>query len=148
MSAERAAPPAGAAPTTNPAAGTAGGTPKGGRPKGPRPKHVPQRTCVACREHDAKRGLHRIVRTPEGSVEPDPSGKRNGRGAYLCGRTACWDKALAANLLGRSLKTELTSEATAALRAFAESLNLPDAEPATHDADPAPTGTAGGPRKD
>jgi hypothetical protein len=107
---------------------------------------VPQRTCVACREHDAKRGLHRIVRTPEGRVELDPSGKRNGRGAYLCGRKRCWDKALAANLLGRSLKTELTPEAVAALRAFAET--LPEADPAEPDAAPAPKGAGNGPRKD
>jgi predicted RNA-binding protein YlxR (DUF448 family) len=54
--------------------------------KGLRPKHVPRRTCVACRETDAKRQLIRLVRTPEGTVEVDPTGKRNGRGAYLCAR--------------------------------------------------------------
>src|SRR6478735_7944116 len=64
------------------------------RHKEPRSKHVPQRMCIACREHDVKRGLYRIVRTPEGAVEPDPTGRRNGRGAYLCGRAACWERAL------------------------------------------------------
>ncbi|HSH77327.1 MAG TPA: DUF448 domain-containing protein, partial [Herpetosiphonaceae bacterium] len=43
--------------------------PKEGRRKGPRPRHVPQRTCIACRETEAKRGLIRLVRTPEGTVE-------------------------------------------------------------------------------
>ncbi len=65
-----------------------------GKRQGPRPKHVPQRMCVACREHDAKRGLIRIVRTPEGPVGLDPTGKRNGRGAYLCHNPACWERAL------------------------------------------------------
>jgi uncharacterized protein len=146
VSAERAAPTAGAATTTTPAASKAGGKPHGARAKGPRPKHVPQRTCVACRGHDAKRGLHRIVRTPEGPVELDPTGKRNGRGAYLCGRPGCWDKALATNLLGRSLRTDLSPHAVAALRAFAAT--LPDPAPAAADADPAPRGAAAGPRKD
>ncbi|MBC8078429.1 MAG: YlxR family protein, partial [Chloroflexales bacterium] len=49
-----------------------------------RPRHVPQRTCVACRRTDAKRGLLRLVREADGRVALDPSGKRNGRGAYLC----------------------------------------------------------------
>jgi hypothetical protein len=41
-----------------------------------RPKHIPQRTCIACRTHDAKRGLLRLVRTPEGIVEIDETGKK------------------------------------------------------------------------
>lgn len=105
---------------------TAGRKPAGGAPsgagKGPRPKHVPQRMCIACRSHDAKRGLHRIVRTPEGPVDLDPGGKRNGRGAYLCGSAACWDKALTTGLLARALKTDIQPHTAAALRQFAASL--------------------------
>jgi len=105
---------------------TAGRKPAGGKPagagKGPRPKHVPQRMCIACRSHDAKRGLHRIVRTPEGPVELDPTGKRNGRGAYLCSNQACWDKALSSGLLARALKTEIQQHTVVALRYFAQSL--------------------------
>ena len=52
------------------------------------------RMCVACREHDAKRALVRIVRTTEGTVEIDPTGRRNGRGAYLCHQPACWERAI------------------------------------------------------
>ena len=59
------------------------------RPK----KHVPQRTCIACREVNDKRSLIRIVKTPEG-VRIDPSGKLAGRGAYLHESRDCWDKAL------------------------------------------------------
>jgi predicted RNA-binding protein YlxR (DUF448 family) len=80
--------------------------------------------CVACREHDAKRGLYRIVRTPEGTVEPDPTGRRNGRGAYLCGRAACWEKALATGMLARALNVTIDTETMDALRRHAATLPL------------------------
>jgi predicted RNA-binding protein YlxR (DUF448 family) len=92
--------------------------------KGPRPKHVPQRMCIACRGHDAKRGLYRIVRSPEGAVEPDPTGRRNGRGAYLCGQRACWEKALASGLLARALNVEIDTETLDRLRRYAATLPL------------------------
>ena len=104
--------------------------------KGPRPKHVPQRMCIACRGHDAKRGLHRIVRTPEGPVELDPTGRRNGRGAYLCGNPACWERALGTGLLGRALKTELQPHTVAALRHFAQSIPTPAAADGEEDQRP------------
>ncbi|MGI8405156.1 MAG: RNase P modulator RnpM [Thermomicrobiales bacterium] len=91
--------------------------------RGPRPRHVPQRTCIACREHDAKRSLTRIVRTPEGDVQIDPTGKRNGRGAYLCDRPTCWERALTTPLLARALNTELSNEILFALREFAAGLS-------------------------
>jgi uncharacterized protein len=97
-------------------------TPK--RKKGPRPKHVPQRMCIACREHDTKRGLYRIVRTPEGTVEPDPSGRQNGRGAYLCSKAACWEKALSSGMLNRALNVEIDAESLDALRRYAATLPL------------------------
>ena len=71
-----------------------------------RPKHVPQRTCIACRSTEAKRGLVRVVRTPEGRVELDPTGKKNGRGAYVHEQAACWDEALKQGRLGRALKVD------------------------------------------
>jgi predicted RNA-binding protein YlxR (DUF448 family) len=82
-----------------------------------RRKHVPLRTCVACRRTLAKRELVRIVRTPEGSIEIDLKGKRAGRGAYLCHQQACWEAALGQGLLGRALKTRIAGEQVAALRA-------------------------------
>ncbi len=100
------------------------------RKKGPRPKHVPQRMCIACRSHDAKRGLHRIVRTPEGQVEPDPTGRRNGRGAYLCGQAACWEKALASGMLARALNVDIDIETMHALRRHAATLPLDSSEAA------------------
>ncbi len=75
-------------------------------PAGQRPKHVPQRTCVACRRTDTKRGLVRLVRTAEGRVEIDPTGKRNGRGAYLCHNPACWEAALKRRSLERALRID------------------------------------------
>jgi predicted RNA-binding protein YlxR (DUF448 family) len=96
----------------------------GGRKKGPRPKHVPQRMCIICREHDAKRGLHRIVRSPEGIVSPDPTGRRNGRGAYLCHKSACWEKALSSGALARALNIEIDAETMDALRQHAATLPL------------------------
>ncbi|NNJ08803.1 YlxR family protein [Chloroflexales bacterium ZM16-3] len=69
-----------------------------------RVKHVPQRTCVACRRTDAKRGLIRLVRTPEGLAEVDLTGKRNGRGAYLCHTVSCWEVAIKRHALERALR--------------------------------------------
>jgi predicted RNA-binding protein YlxR (DUF448 family) len=57
-------------------------------------KHIPQRTCVGCREVEAKRAMMRIVRTPDGHVLADPTGKRAGRGAYLHKECECWEAAL------------------------------------------------------
>ena len=74
-----------------------------------RPKHIPQRTCGACRQKSDKRQFTRIVRTENGVVL-DPTGKRNGRGAYLCDQPACWEKAVRKGLLNTALNTHLTAE--------------------------------------
>lgn len=87
-----------------------------------RRRHVPQRTCVACRRVDNKRELIRIVRSKEHGVQVDPTGKASGRGAYLCPVRDCWDKALKGSLLARALKTPITEEEMAALREFAATL--------------------------
>lgn len=101
-------------------------TPASGRARaggaGHRPKHVPQRMCVACREREAKRALIRVVRTPEGSVEIDPSGKRNGRGAYLCDRLGCWERALKSDALARALNTTMMPETLERFRHYAAGL--------------------------
>jgi predicted RNA-binding protein YlxR (DUF448 family) len=84
--------------------------------------------CVACREHDAKRGLIRVVRTPEGAVVLDPTGKRNGRGAYLCHRPDCWERALRTGALTRALNAPIDDETAALLRGHAATLRpVPDA---------------------
>lgn len=95
-------------------------TSKSGRRKRGRPKHVPMRTCVACREKDAKREFVRIVRTPDRGVDIDPTGKRNGRGAYLCHKRGCWEKAASGSILERALKVELDQETREHLRVYAD----------------------------
>jgi predicted RNA-binding protein YlxR (DUF448 family) len=68
-----------------------------------------QRTCVICRTTDAKGELLRIVRHPEGGVDFDPTGRANGRGAYVCS-LACFDKAAKAKRLDGALRTTLTED--------------------------------------
>lgn len=89
---------------------------------GARTRPVPQRTCIACRSTEAKRGLVRVVRTPQGRVELDPTGKKNGRGAYIHEQRACWDEALRKDRLGRALKAAVPAADLAELRIHAESL--------------------------
>lgn len=90
--------------------------------KGLKPRHIPQRTCIVTRQTGDKRGLIRIVRTPEGRVEVDATGKKNGRGAYLTADRAIWERALKGNILGRALKVDINSEDMATLQAYAETL--------------------------
>ncbi|MFC2013383.1 RNase P modulator RnpM [Chloroflexota bacterium] len=73
-------------------------------------KHIPQRTCIACRRVMAKRELIRLVRISDGSVDVDISGKRVGRGAYLCQAQECWETGLKGNRLEHVLRTSLTRE--------------------------------------
>ncbi|MEX2247709.1 MAG: YlxR family protein [Dehalococcoidia bacterium] len=89
---------------------------------GPRPRHVPTRTCVACRTSEAKRGLVRVVRTPEGRVEVDSTGKKNGRGAYVHESRSCWDEALKKDRLGRALKVAVPPGDLEQLRTHAATL--------------------------
>lgn len=91
---------------------------------GPRPKTPPQRTCAGCGTVRAKREMLRVVRTSEGGVVADPTGKAAGRGTYLCAQEACWKLGLAKGRLERHLKTKLSSDDADALRAYAESLGF------------------------
>jgi len=86
-----------------------------------RPKRTPIRTCVACRTADGKRGLLRVVRLPDGAgVVVDPTGKRSGRGAYVCATKECVTTALKRKALERSLKVVITDAVGAALLAATE----------------------------
>ncbi|GIK38506.1 MAG: hypothetical protein BroJett011_23390 [Chloroflexota bacterium] len=82
-----------------------------------RPKHKPQRTCIACRETKDKRELIRVVRTPAGKLIVDPTGKANGRGAYLCRQASCWEKGLSKQRLAQALKVTLSAEEVTELQA-------------------------------
>lgn len=115
-------------PTPGTVAGTAKTPPPRKKAKrGPRPKHVPQRTCIACRTSAPKRSFVRVVRTPAGEVVVDPTGKKSGRGASICGTRACWEKALAGTLLDRALRIQVRAEDRAALRAYLATLPEEDA---------------------
>jgi uncharacterized protein len=73
-------------------------------------KNVPQRTCIACRKGAVKRELVRLVNVPGTGVEVDATGKKSGRGAYLCPDRACWDIALKSGRLTQALRTEINPE--------------------------------------
>ncbi len=86
-----------------------------------RVKHVPQRTCVGCREVLPKRKMIRIVRTTEG-VQVDPTSKVAGRGAYLHDRRECWERGLK-GALANALKATLTTDDRAKLEEFMNTLS-------------------------
>ena len=92
-----------------------------------RVKHVPQRTCVGCREVLPKRTMIRIVRTTEG-VQIDSTGKLAGRGAYLHDKRECWEQGLK-GALAHALKATISMEERAKLDEFMNTLPL-DAESA------------------
>ncbi len=73
-------------------------------------KKIPQRQCMGCRERKEKRQLIRVVRTPEGQVQLDFSGKLSGRGAYLCPDPECLKKAQRSKALERSLEVPIPQE--------------------------------------
>jgi predicted RNA-binding protein YlxR (DUF448 family) len=115
-----------AQPSTN-RAGTA--KRKAGK-AGPRPRHVPQRTCIACKQVRPKRELIRIVRTPDGHILLDPTGKKSGRGAYLCAKRSCWEPAVRKGKLEHEFEMTLLPEDRAALDAYIETLPVEAAPPA------------------
>ena len=75
------------------------------------------RMCVSCREMQPKKELVRIVRTPEGAVVLDTTGRANGRGAYLCKKSACLEKAIKSHALERALEAKIDNETYDTLRA-------------------------------
>ena len=78
-------------------------------------KKVPIRTCIGCGKERPKKELIRIVRTPEGQICPDQSGRQNGRGAYVCPDPECIRKARRTKGLDRSFREAVPSEAYEAL---------------------------------
>ena len=73
-------------------------------------KKIPQRQCMGCRERKNKRDMIRVVRTTEGTVSLDFSGKLNGRGAYVCPDAACLQKARKTRSLERCLEVEIPED--------------------------------------
>lgn len=82
-------------------------------------KHVPQRTCVICRQKFDKRQLTRLVRTPDG-VFTDSSGKLDGRGAYVCDSDDCRQRLASTDILNKALRTTLNEQDRQRLRDVAQ----------------------------
>lgn len=75
-----------------------------------KPKKIPMRMCVGCREMKPKKELLRAVRSPEGQVSLDTTGKKPGRGAYCCYNAECLRRALKQGQLDRQLEVKLSPE--------------------------------------
>ena len=102
-----------------------------------RPKHVPLRTCISCRETKSKRELLRIVRTSDGHVQIDATGKKSGRGAYLCAKLSCWKNVLKSKRLEQEFEITILDEDRALLDEFMAT--LPTEEAVTGAASKTPT---------
>ena len=85
-------------------------------------KKVPMRMCVGCREMKPKKELLRVVRSPEGAVSIDPTGRKPGRGAYVCHSAECLKKAIKQRQLERAFDCALGEETSASLLRELETL--------------------------
>jgi len=81
-----------------------------------KPRKVPTRTCTGCATTSDKRRFVRVVRTPEGHVEIDATGKANGRGAYLCAEPDCFEMARKRRRLDSALRVSLKEDDYTRLR--------------------------------
>ena len=81
-------------------------------------KHLPQRTCIACQQIKEKKALIRLERAENGVAEVDISGKKPGRGAYLCPNKVCWESVLKKNRLEYALRTKLSDDNRQILTAY------------------------------
>lgn len=88
----------------------------------PAVRKLPQRTCIGCRATSDKRDFVRLVRTPEGSIEIDLTGKKAGRGAYLHTNYACWEQALKKGRIEAALKAKTPADDRLRLTQFATTL--------------------------
>lgn len=75
-----------------------------------KPRKIPLRMCVGCQEMKSKKELIRIVRTPDSQVVLDSTGKKSGRGVYICPNKECLKKALKNNKLEKSLQHPISDE--------------------------------------
>jgi uncharacterized protein len=84
-------------------------------------RHIPERSCVACRHKKEKRELIRLV-CNSNKVEIDLQGKMPGRGAYLCSKPECWESGAGQNRLDHALRTKVSSENRQLLIEYARNL--------------------------
>lgn len=83
-------------------------------------RKVPMRTCLGCGSVFPKKALVRVVRTPEGQVQMDLTGKAPGRGAYICKSQVCLEKAVKAKRISRAFEVEVTPEVISHMRSMLE----------------------------
>lgn len=86
-------------------------------------KKIPVRRCVGCQKMKGKKEMIRVIRTPEGDFLLDATGKKNGRGAYLCPSRECLDKARKNKGLERSFKQAIPKEVYEALEKEMEDID-------------------------
>ena len=86
-------------------------------------KKVPQRQCIGCREMKNKRDLIRVLKTTDGQITIDATGRKNGRGAYLCPSMDCFKKAVKGKGLERSFKMAIPKEVYESLEKEMEQLD-------------------------
>ena len=79
-------------------------------------RKVPLRKCTGCQEMKSKKEMIRVVRDPQGNVSIDRTGKKSGRGAYICDQETCLEKAIACKGIERSLSVSVGAELVEALR--------------------------------
>lgn len=85
-------------------------------------KKVPMRKCIGCGEMKNKKEMMRVIRTPENEIVLDATGKKNGRGAYLCFSRECLEKAVKSRGLERSLKVPIPREVLESLEKELEAI--------------------------
>ena len=83
-------------------------------------KKIPQRTCIGCGEKKDKKDLIRIVKDKEGNISIDKTGRANGRGAYICDKLECLEKAIKSKKLEKSFEMKIEDEIYEALRGVLE----------------------------
>lgn len=87
-------------------------------------KKIPMRQCIGCRERKEKKALTRVVYTPEKELLLDVTGRKNGRGAYVCKEKACLEKAFKSGALNRTFKTNFSADVLEGLKAEMEGLDV------------------------
>ncbi|HHZ02690.1 MAG TPA: YlxR family protein [Tissierellia bacterium] len=83
-------------------------------------RKIPMRKCIGCMESFPKKELCRIVKNKENEIFFDPTGKKNGRGTYICKKSDCFEKAIKSKRLSKSLETEIPEEVYNAIKAEIE----------------------------
>ncbi len=73
-------------------------------------RKIPVRQCLGCNEHKPKKEMLRVLRTPEGEITLDFTGKKSGRGAYICPKASCLKRARKSRRIDRALECNIPEE--------------------------------------